>query len=147
MLLGERVGRYKILAKLGEGGMGEVYRAVDTELKREVAVKILPAAFALDSDRLGRFQREAELLASLNHSHIAVLYGVEVADNARAIVMELVSGSDLSDRIAKGPIPVSQALPIGRQIAEALSIKLLKLPSRSAKRLKPRTKRASSTVT
>jgi len=100
--------------------MGEVYRAVDTELKREVAIKILPAAFAFDPDRLARFQREAELLASLNHSNIAVLYGLEVSDNTRAIVMELVSGTDLSDRISKGPIPLGQALPIARQMAEAL---------------------------
>src|SRR6185436_18007932 len=80
----------------------------------------LPAAFAFDPDRLARFQREAELLASLNHSNIAVLYGLEVADQTRAIVMELVSGTDLSDRIAKGPIPLGQALPIARQIADAL---------------------------
>ena len=100
--------------------MGEVYRAVDTELKREVAVKILPAAFAFDPDRLARFQREAELLASLNHSNIAVLYGLEVVDHTRAIVMELITGTDLSDRIAKGPMLVGQVLPIARQIAEAL---------------------------
>ena len=100
--------------------MGEVYRASDTELKREVAIKILPAAFAFDPDRLARFQREAELLASLNHSSIAVLYGLEVANGTRAIVMELVNGTDLSDRIAKGPIPPGQALPVARQIAEAL---------------------------
>jgi Tol biopolymer transport system component len=100
--------------------MGEVYRASDTELKREVAIKILPAAFAFDPDRLARFQREAELLASLNHSNIAVLYGLEVANGTRAIVMELVNGTDLSDRIAKGPIPIGQTLPVARQIAEAL---------------------------
>ena len=119
-MIGTNFGPYRILAKLGEGGMGEVYRALDTELKREVALKILPAAFAFDPDRLARFQREAELLACLNHSNIAVLYGLEVADHTRAIVMELVSGTDLSDRISKGPIPMSQALPIARQIAEAL---------------------------
>jgi Tol biopolymer transport system component len=117
---GSRIGAYEIVSSLGAGGMGEVYRAVDTELKREVAVKILPAAFAFDPDRLARFQREAELLASLSHANIAVLYGLEVAGDTRAIVMELVSGSDLSDRISKGPIPVSQALPIARQVADAL---------------------------
>ena len=100
--------------------MGEVYRAIDTDLRREVALKILPAAFAADPDRLARFQREAEILASLNHPNIAVLYGLEKGDSARAIVMELVSGSDLSDRIAHGPIPLGQALPLARQIAEAL---------------------------
>jgi Tol biopolymer transport system component len=119
-VIGEHIGRYRVLAKLGEGGMGEVYRAVDTELKREVAIKILPVAFAFDPDRLARFQREAELLASLSHSNIAVLYGLEVVDRTRAIVMELVSGSDLCDRISTGPMPISQALPIARQIADAL---------------------------
>src|SRR6266511_1129738 len=119
-MIGANFGPYRILSKLGEGGMGEMYRALDTELKREVALKILPAALAFDPDRLARFQREAELLASVNHSNIAVLYGLEVADHTRAIVMELVSGTDLSDRITKGPIPVSQALPIARQIADAL---------------------------
>jgi len=100
--------------------MGEVYRAVDTDLRREVALKILPSAFASDPDRLARFQREAEILASLSHPNIAVLYGLEKADNARAIVMELVNGSDLSDRIAQGPIPFGEALPLARQIVDAL---------------------------
>jgi serine/threonine-protein kinase len=99
--------------------MGEVYRARDTRLKREVALKILPESFANDTDRLARFQREAEVLASLNHPHIAAIYGVEDADGVRALVLELVEGETLADRIARGPIPVDEALPIARQICEA----------------------------
>ena len=105
---------------LGTGGMGEVYRARDTRLKRDVAVKILPAALAADPDRLARFQREAEVLASLNHPHIAAVYGLEDVDGVKALVMELVEGDDLSQRIARGPISLDEALPIARQIAEAL---------------------------
>ena len=99
---------------------GEVYRATDTKLKRQVAVKILPPALAADPDRLARFQREAEVLATLNHPHIAAIYGLEDADGVKALVMELVDGDDLSQRIARGPIPLDDALPIARQIAEAL---------------------------
>jgi len=117
---GTQFGRYQIHARIGAGGMGEVYRAVDTDLKREVALKMLPAAVTAEPDRLARFQREAEILASLNHPNIAVLYGVETADSARALVMELVGGSDLSDRIARGPIAPAQALVFARQIAEAV---------------------------
>jgi serine/threonine protein kinase/Tol biopolymer transport system component len=117
---GTRLGSYEILAPLGAGGMGEVYRATDSRLKRQVAIKILPPALAADPDRLARFQREAELLASLNHQHIAAIYGLEHASNMKALVMELVEGLTLADRIAQGPIPTDEALPIARQIAEAL---------------------------
>lgn len=117
---GTRLGCYDILAPLGAGGMGEVYRATDTKLKRQVAVKILPAALATDPDRLARFQREAEVLASLNHPNIAAIYGLEDAAGMQALVMELVEGPTLADRIAEGPIPVDEALPIVEQIAAAL---------------------------
>jgi serine/threonine-protein kinase len=108
------------VAPLGAGGMGEVYRATDTNLKRQVAVKILPAALAADPDRLARFQREAEALASVNHPHIAAVYGLEDADGVKALVMELVEGPTLADRIAQGRLPLDEAVPIARQIAEAL---------------------------
>jgi serine/threonine-protein kinase len=110
------IAHYRITAKLGEGGMGEVWRATDTKLNREVAIKILPDAFAQDPDRLARFTREAQVLASLNHPNIAAIYGVE----ERALVMELVPGSTLAERIAQGPIPLDEALPIAHQVAEAL---------------------------
>jgi dipeptidyl aminopeptidase/acylaminoacyl peptidase len=117
---GTRLGVYEITSLLGEGGMGQVYRATDTSLKRQVALKVLPAAVAADADRLARFQREAEVLAALNHPHIAAIYGLERAGGATALVMELVEGEDLSQRIAKGAIAADDALPIARQIAEAL---------------------------
>jgi Tol biopolymer transport system component len=113
---GARLGPYEIVAPLGAGGMGEVYRAKDTRLGREVALKILPESFAGDSDRLMRFEREARTVASLNHPNIAAIYGVE----SNALVMELIEGDDLSDRIAKGAMPIEDALPIARQIADAL---------------------------
>ena len=100
--------------------MGEVYRARDTSLRRDVALKILPESFATDSERLARFQREAEVLASLNHPNIATIYGLEHANGVKALVMELVDGEDLAERIARGPILLDEALPIARQIAEAL---------------------------
>jgi serine/threonine-protein kinase len=100
--------------------MGEVYRATDRKLKREIAIKILPPSLAGDADRLARFQREAEVLASLNHPHIAAIYGLEESGGATALVMELVEGDDLSERIARGPIPLDEALPLAKQIAEAL---------------------------
>ncbi len=118
---GTRLGVYEITALLGEGGMGQVYRATDTRLKRQVAIKVLPAAVAADSERLSRFQREAEVLAALNHPHIAAIYGLEEHAGVSAIVMELVEGEDLSQRIARGPIPIDEALPIARQIADALA--------------------------
>ena len=106
--------------KLGEGGMGEVYRALDTRLKRQVAIKVLPSAVAADSARLARFQREAEVLASLNHPHIAAVYGLEELPAGKALVMELVEGETLADRIARAPVPIDEALAIAGQIAEAL---------------------------
>ena len=117
---GSRLGAYEIVALLGVGGMGEVYRATDTNLKRAVAIKVLPASVATDPERLARFQREAEVLAALNHPHIAQIYGLEKADGVTALVLELVEGPTLADRIAQGPIPIDEALPIAKQIAEAL---------------------------
>jgi eukaryotic-like serine/threonine-protein kinase len=117
---GTRFGSFEIVGSLGAGGMGEVYRARDTRLNRDVALKVLPDAFALDPDRLARFKREAQVLASLNHSNIAAIYGVEESDGARALVLELVEGSTLADRVAVGPIVLDEALVIARQIAEAL---------------------------
>jgi eukaryotic-like serine/threonine-protein kinase len=115
-MIGRRIGPYEVLGKLGEGGMGEVYRARDTKLDRDVAIKILPEAFALDPDRLARFAREAKTLAALNHPNVAHIYGIEQS----ALVMELVEGDDLSAIIARGPIPLADAVPIARQVAEAL---------------------------
>jgi serine/threonine-protein kinase len=113
----QMIAHYRITAKLGEGGMGEVWRATDTKLGREVAIKILPAAFTDDADRLARFEREARVLASLNHPNIAAIYGVE----DRALIMELVEGPTLAERIAHEPIPLDEALSIAKQIAEALN--------------------------
>ena len=120
--VGSRLAHYDVTALIGEGGMGQVYQATDTKLNRQVALKILPEAFASDPDRLARFQREAQVLASLNHPGIAAIYGLEEdeTDNTRALVLELVEGPTLADRIAQGPIPVDEALPIAKQIAEAL---------------------------
>jgi eukaryotic-like serine/threonine-protein kinase len=117
---GSRIGGYEVLSLLGCGGMGEVYRARDTKLNREVALKILPDSFALDSDRIARFKREAQVLASLNHSNIGAIFGFEDTGGIHALVLELVEGPTLADRIAQGPIPLDEALPIARQIAEAL---------------------------
>ena len=117
---GTRLGVYEVTAQIGVGGMGEVYRARDTRLKRDVALKILPESFASDPERLARFQREAEVLASLNHPHIAAIYGLEDADGVKARVMELVEGEDLSQRIARGAIPLDETLSIAVQIADAL---------------------------
>jgi serine/threonine protein kinase/Tol biopolymer transport system component len=117
---GTKLGPYDVVAPLGAGGMGEVYRATDTRLKRQVAVKILPPDLAADPERLARFQREAEVLASLNHPHIAAIYGLEDAAGVKALVMELIEGPTLADRIAQGPIPIDEAIPIAKQIAEAL---------------------------
>jgi serine/threonine protein kinase len=129
MMVGSTFGQYRIAAKLGEGGMGEVYRARDTRLDRDVALKILPALFAADPERLSRFEREAKTLASLNHPHIAQIYGIERAGAVHALAMELVEGDDLSDRIARGAIPLEDALIIR---------------VRSPMRSRPRTSRASS---
>lgn len=118
---GTRLGVYEITAPLGEGGMGQVWRARDTKLNRDVALKVLPDSFANDPDRLARFTREAQTLASLNHPHIAAIYGLEESDGMRALVMELVEGEDLSQRIARpgasGPsagVPLDEALTIAR---------------------------------
>ena len=118
--VGSRLGHYQVTALIGEGGMGQVYQATDTKLNRQVALKILPEAFASDPDRLARFQREAQVLASLNHPGIAAIYGLEESGDTRALVLELVEGPTLADRISKGPIPLDEALPIAKQIAEAL---------------------------
>jgi eukaryotic-like serine/threonine-protein kinase len=117
---GARLGSFEVLSALGAGGMGEVWRAHDRRLDREVALKVLPEAFVADAERLARFEREARVLASLNHAHIGGIYGLEEADGVKALVLELVEGPTLADRIARGPIPVDEALPIARQIAEAL---------------------------
>ena len=117
---GTRLGPYEVTASISAGGMGEVYRAHDTKLGRDVALKILRDAFTADPDRLARFQREAKVLASLNHPNIAAIYGLEDADGTRALVLELVEGPTLAERIAHGPIPLDDALPIATQIAEAL---------------------------
>ena len=119
---GARLGPYEVTALLGEGGMGKVWRAHHTALKRDDALKVLPDAFAADPDRLARFRREAQVLASLNHPNIAHVYGLEQSDGLQALVMELVEGPTLADRIARGPIPVDEALPIAKQIAEALEV-------------------------
>ena len=115
-----RVGPYEVVAPLGAGGMGEVYYARDGKLNRDVALKILPAAFIADPDRLARFRREAQVLASLNHPNIAAIYGFEDSGAMHALVLELVEGPTLADRIAEGPIPLVEAIPIAKQIAHAL---------------------------
>ena len=117
---GSRLGSYEILALIGAGGMGEVYRARDSKLNRDVAIKVLPAAFANDSDRMARFEREAQVLASLNHPHIAAIYGLEESDGMRALVMELVEGPTLDEQIGGRAMALEEALPIAKQIAEAL---------------------------
>jgi len=117
---GTRLGAYEVTALIGAGGMGEVYRARDSKLNREVAIKVLPQEFAKDPERLARFKREAHVLASLNHPHIAAIYGLEETANASALILELVEGPSLADSIAEGPIPLDEASRIARQICEAL---------------------------
>ena len=117
---GVRLGPYEVTALIGEGGMGKVWRAHHSALRRDDALKVLPDALATDADRLARFRREAQLLASLNHPNIAHVYGLEQSDGVQALVMELVEGPTLADRIAQGPIPIDEALPIAKQIVEAL---------------------------
>ena len=117
---GTRLGSHEILSLLGSGGMGEVYRARDSKLKRDVAIKVLRDATVPDPDRLARFHREAELLATLNHPNVGAVYGLEESGGATAIVLELVEGETPADRIARGPVPIEDALPIARQIADAL---------------------------
>ena len=116
LTIGTQLGSHEISALLGKGGMGEVYRARDLKLKREVAIKILPEEFSRDADRVSRFQREAEVLASLNHPNIAAIYDLAEAIGTRFLVLELVEGETLADRIARGPIPVREALKIAIQI-------------------------------
>jgi Tol biopolymer transport system component len=117
---GAKLGPYEIVGALGAGGMGEVYRARDTHLKREIAIKVLPDLFTIDPDRLARFRREAQVLASLNHPNIAAIYGFQESGGVQALVLELIEGPTLADRIAQGPIPLDEALRIAEQIAEAL---------------------------
>ena len=117
---GTKLGPYEIVAPIGAGGMGEVYRARDAKLARDVAIKILPASFASDPDRMARFEREAKVLASLNHPNIAHIYGLEDADGTRGLVMELIPGTTLAERIEKGPLPLEEALSIANEIAIAL---------------------------
>ena len=119
-----KIAAYEVTGHLGTGGMGEVYQARDTKLDRDVALKVLPEAFTADPDRLARFEREAKVLASLNHPNIGSIYGLEEAEGGKfgALVLELVEGPTLADRIAQGPIPLDEALPIAKQIAEALEV-------------------------
>ncbi len=119
-MIGQTIAHYEITEKIGQGGMGEVYRATDTKLKHDVALKVLPDGFTQDPQRMARFTREAQVLASLNHPNIGTIHGLEEQDGVRALVLELIEGEDLSERIAKGPIPLQEALTIALQIAEAL---------------------------
>src|SRR6202047_2183879 len=120
LVSGTRLGSYEILASIGPGGMGEVYRARDTKLGRDVAIKVLPANFVNDPERLSRFQREARMLAALNHANIATIYGLEQSGGTSYLVMELVSGETLQERVKAGPLGIEEALKIAVQIAEAL---------------------------
>src|SRR5215813_6164633 len=119
-MIGTRLAHYEIMTHLGSGGMGDVYQATDTKLGRSVAIKFLPEAFSHDTERVARFQREARVLASLNHPNIAAIHGVEEIDTRHFLVMELVAGETLADRSKRGAIPIEEALPIAKQIAEAL---------------------------
>src|SRR5262249_1888461 len=116
---GTKIGVYDVVAAIGAGGMGEVFRARDRTLNRDVALKVLPGAFALDPERMARFRREAQVLASLNHPNVAAIYGFDESSGVPALVLEFVDGPTLADRIAQGPIPVGETLAIARQIAEA----------------------------
>lgn len=117
---GQKLAQYAITEPIGKGGMGEVHRAKDAELGRDVAIKVLPEAFSQDTQRLDRFEREAKVLASLNHPGVATLYGLESSDGIQFLVMELVGGETLAERIDRGPIPLEEALPLAVQITEAL---------------------------
>jgi serine/threonine-protein kinase len=119
-MINKTLGHYRVGRQLGRGGMGEVYLADDISLGRKVALKFLPEAFTGDAERMARFEREAKLLASLNHPNIAAIYGLEQAEGKRFIVMELVEGETLAQRLSKGPLPLEEALGVSRQIAEAL---------------------------
>ena len=119
-MIGKTLAHYEITSQLGKGGMGEVYRAKDRKLGRDVAIKVLPEEFARDTDRIARFQREAKLLASLNHPNIAAIYGLESSEQTNFLVLELVEGETLADQIKRGAIPVEESLKLALQIAEAL---------------------------
>jgi len=119
-VIGRTLSHYRVTAALGAGGMGEVYRATDTALGRDVAIKVLPAEVAQDPERLARFKREAQLLAALNHPHIAAIHGLEESDGKPFLVLELVEGEDLAERLKRGAIPVDETVAIAKQIAEAL---------------------------
>src|ERR1700683_3659961 len=118
--IGTKLGPYEILAAIGAGGMGEVYRARDSKLGRDVALKVLPEAFARNAERMARFQREAKVLASLSHPNIAPIYGLEDSSATHGLVMELIEGPTLADRIGSGPIPIEESLRIAKQICDAL---------------------------
>src|SRR6202047_3945787 len=120
LVSGTRLGSYEVVSQIGAGGMGEVYRARDSKLGRDVAIKVLPANFVNDPERLSRFQREARMLAALNHANIATIYGLEQCDGVTCLVMELVSGETLAERVKAGPLGIEEALKIAVQIAEAL---------------------------
>ena len=122
LTIGTQLGSYEITALLGKGGMGEVYRARDLKLKREVAIKILPDELSRDADRVARFQREAEVLASLNHPNIAAIYDLQELDGSRFLVLELVEGETLADRIQRGPIPVDEALLIRHRVISVAAV-------------------------
>jgi serine/threonine protein kinase len=132
LVQGSRVGSYEIVARIGAGGMGEVFRAHDTRLNRDVAIKVLPAAFAHDRERVARFRREAQVVASLNHPNIAAIYGLEEANGVAGLALELVEGEDLAERLARGPVPSTRPSPS---------------PGRSPRGSRRRTRRASSIAT
>src|SRR5262245_50460864 len=117
---GSRLGPYEVVSPLGAGGMGEVYRARDTRLDRDVAIKVLPSHLAGDADRLGRFEREAKVLATLNHSNIGAIHGLEEVDGRRYLILEYVEGETLAEQLKRGAIPVDEAVPLAAHIAEAL---------------------------
>src|SRR6266705_1605759 len=119
-MIGTKLAHFEITGHLGSGGMGDVYQATDSKLGRSVAIKLLPEAFAQDTDRAARFEREARVLASLNHPNIAAIYGIEQSGDRKFLVMELVPGETLAERIKRGPIPVDESLGIVKEIAEAL---------------------------
>src|SRR6516162_7150908 len=119
-MIGTKVAHYEITSHLGSGGMGDVYQASDSKLGRNVAIKFLPESFASDNDRVLRFEREARVLALLNHPNIAAIYGMEQAASRKFLVMELVGGETLAERIRRGPLPIEEALGIAKQICEAL---------------------------
>src|ERR1043166_3684012 len=119
-MIGTKLGHYEIISHIGSGGMGDVYQATDSKLGRSVAIKLLPEAFSHDAERVARFEREARVLAALNHPNIAAIYGVEESSGRKFLVMELVPGQTLAERIKRGSIPVEESLTITRQIADAL---------------------------